>query len=68
MDTYQRVSSKLKLGTFEDEYVACIDSSTTKSQQSAGETDVAAQLKTGEQYEDITCIILSDLLALSNPG
>ncbi|KAF7831163.1 autophagy protein 5 [Senna tora] len=50
LEAYRRVSSKLKLGTFEDEFVAFIDSNSTKSQQSAGETDVAAQMKTGELF------------------
>ncbi|XP_054797068.1 autophagy protein 5 isoform X2 [Prosopis cineraria] len=47
LDAYQRVSSKLKLGTFGDEFVAHIDSNAKKSQQSGGETDVAAQMKIG---------------------
>ncbi|KAI9100018.1 hypothetical protein K1719_024236 [Acacia pycnantha] len=47
LDAFQRVSSKLKLGTFEDEFVAHIDSNAKKLQQSSGETDVAAQMKIG---------------------
>ncbi|XP_028800582.1 autophagy protein 5 [Neltuma alba] len=47
LDAYRRVSFKLKLGTFEDEFVAHSDSNAKKSQQSAGETDVAAQMKIG---------------------
>ena len=66
LEAYQRVSSKLKLGTFEDEFVRHIDSNTKKSQQSAGETDVAAQMKIGEQHGDATSyMILNDMLALS---
>ncbi|XP_061347820.1 autophagy protein 5 [Gastrolobium bilobum] len=47
LESYRRVSSKLKLGTFEDEYTENINSVSTKSQQSTGDTDVAGQVKTG---------------------
>ncbi|KAK7276179.1 hypothetical protein RIF29_17314 [Crotalaria pallida] len=47
LDSYRRVSSKLKLGTFEDEYMENINSVSTKSQQSTEETESAGQVKTG---------------------
>ncbi|XWS46465.1 hypothetical protein CRYUN_Cryun14cG0069400 [Craigia yunnanensis] len=45
-EAYQRVSSKLKLATVEDEYTSFCSS---KSQQGYGETDLAGQVKTGLQ-------------------
>ncbi|KAE9596114.1 hypothetical protein Lalb_Chr17g0345871 [Lupinus albus] len=47
LESYRRVSSKLKLGTFEDEYAENINPVSTKSQQSTEETEVTGQLKTG---------------------
>ncbi|KAI4299660.1 hypothetical protein L6164_033096 [Bauhinia variegata] len=47
LESYQRVSSKLKLGSFEDEYMGNINSSPEKSQQNTGETDAPAQVKIG---------------------
>ncbi|CAL0315693.1 unnamed protein product [Lupinus luteus] len=47
LESYRRVSSKLKLGTFEDEYAENINPVSTKSQQSTEETEVAGQVKTG---------------------
>ncbi|OIW04429.1 hypothetical protein TanjilG_32621 [Lupinus angustifolius] len=47
LESYRQVSSKLKLGTFEDEYGENIGPVSTKSQQSTEETEVAGQLKTG---------------------
>ncbi|XP_022759389.1 autophagy protein 5 isoform X4 [Durio zibethinus] len=44
LETYQRVSSKLKLATVEDEHTSLCSS---KSQQGFGETDLAGQVKTG---------------------
>ncbi|KAK9041257.1 hypothetical protein V6N11_016366 [Hibiscus sabdariffa] len=44
LEAYQRVSSKLKLATFDDEYRTLCSQ---KSQQSFGETDLTAQVKTG---------------------
>ncbi|XVF20469.1 hypothetical protein REPUB_Repub12eG0003000 [Reevesia pubescens] len=44
LEAYQRVSSKLKLATVEDEYTNLCSS---KSQQGFGETDLAGQVKTG---------------------
>jgi len=49
-ETYRRVASKLKLGTFEDEYMENVSSVLVKSSQSTGDTDVTGQLKTGKQY------------------
>ncbi|KAL5125282.1 Autophagy protein 5 [Glycine soja] len=46
-ETYRRVASKLKLGTFEDEYMENVSSVLVKSSQSTGDTDVTGQLKTG---------------------
>lgn len=47
LEIYQRVASKLKLGTFEDEYIENGSSVVTKSQQSTGDTDATGQVKTG---------------------
>ncbi|RDX77576.1 Autophagy protein 5 [Mucuna pruriens] len=47
LETYRRVASKLKLGTFEDEYMENVTSVSTKSQQSTGDTDATGQVKTG---------------------
>ncbi|XP_057726453.1 autophagy protein 5 [Arachis stenosperma] len=47
LESYQRVSSKLKLGTFEDEYTENISAVSTASQQNSGEADAAAQVKSG---------------------
>ncbi|KAI4307705.1 hypothetical protein L6164_030863 [Bauhinia variegata] len=47
LESYQRVSSKLKLGNFEDYYMGSFNSSPEKSQQSAGETDMPAEVKIG---------------------
>ncbi|XVF80781.1 hypothetical protein PTKIN_Ptkin15bG0102800 [Pterospermum kingtungense] len=44
LEAYQRVSSKLKIATVEDEYTSFYAS---KSQQGIGETDLAGQVKTG---------------------
>ncbi|KAE8735857.1 Autophagy protein 5 [Hibiscus syriacus] len=44
METYRRVSSKLKLATIDDESRSLCSQ---KSQQSLGETDLTAQFKTG---------------------
>lgn len=46
LEAYLRVSSKLKLGTVEDEYTIKMNLS-TKSGQGTGETDMAGQMKTG---------------------
>ncbi|KAG4966516.1 Autophagy protein 5 [Glycine soja] len=47
LETYRRVASKLKLGTFEDEYMENVSSVLIKSPQSPGDTDVTGQVKTG---------------------
>ncbi|CAJ1970896.1 unnamed protein product [Sphenostylis stenocarpa] len=47
LETYRRVASKLKLGTFEDEYTENVSSVLIKSPQSTGDTDVTGQVKTG---------------------
>ncbi|XP_020234125.1 autophagy protein 5 [Cajanus cajan] len=47
LESYQRVASKLKLGTFEDEYAENISSGSIKSPQSTGDMDAAGQVKTG---------------------
>lgn len=57
LESYLRVSSKLKLGTFEDEYTENINSVSAKPQQSTGDTEAAAQVKTCEQYELVFCPI-----------
>lgn len=44
LEAYQRVSSKLKIATVEDEYTSFYSS---KSQQGMGETDLAGQVNTG---------------------
>lgn len=51
LESYRRVASKLKLGTFEDEYTENINSVPTASQQGTGDTDAAGQVKSGEQDE-----------------
>jgi len=51
LESYRRVSSKLKLETYEDDYAENIDSLSTKSQQSTGDAEAAGQVKTSEQYE-----------------
>jgi hypothetical protein len=53
LESYSRVSSKLKLETFEDEYTENIDSASPKSQQSTGDTEAAGQVKTSEQYKHV---------------
>ncbi|KAJ7960036.1 Autophagy protein 5 [Quillaja saponaria] len=47
LEAYLQVSSKLKLETIEDEYTAKVNSSSMKSRQTTGETDVAGQVKAG---------------------
>ncbi|KAL5743602.1 hypothetical protein ACOSQ2_026718 [Xanthoceras sorbifolium] len=47
LEAYQRVSSKLKLGTVEDEYAIKMNLSSVKSQQGTGETEATGQVKTG---------------------
>ncbi|TKY56655.1 Autophagy protein 5 [Spatholobus suberectus] len=47
LETYRRVASKLKLGTFEDENTENVSSVLTKSEQSTGDTDATGQVKTG---------------------
>lgn len=45
LESYRRVSSKLKLETFEDDYAENIDSLSTKSEQSTGDAEAAGQVK-----------------------
>ncbi|KAM7515921.1 hypothetical protein LguiA_005504 [Lonicera macranthoides] len=48
LETYLRVSSKLKLGTFGDDFLVKLNSSSPKSRQSVNETDAATgAVKTG---------------------
>ncbi|KAL2317310.1 hypothetical protein Fmac_031186 [Flemingia macrophylla] len=47
LESYRRVASKLKLGTFDDEYTENTITDSTKSQQSTGDTDAVVQVKTG---------------------
>ncbi|KAK7300630.1 hypothetical protein RJT34_11478 [Clitoria ternatea] len=47
LESYRRVSSKLKLGIFEDEYTENISLALAKSQQNTGDVDAAGQVKTG---------------------
>jgi len=51
LESYRRVSSKLKLETYEDDYAENIDSLSTKSEQSTGDAEAAGQVKPSEQYE-----------------
>lgn len=61
LESYRRVSSKLKLETIEDfvpkketiedEHTENIDSVSNKSEQSTGDAEAAGQVKTSEQYE-----------------
>nr|AFK43433.1 unknown [Lotus japonicus] len=46
LESYRRVSSKLKLGTFEDKHTENINSVLPKS-ESTGDTDAAGQVKSG---------------------
>lgn len=60
------MSSKLKLGTFEDEHTENTNSASTKSQESTGDIDATGQVKTSEQYElvflaDLACYFFSCL-------
>lgn len=49
LETYLRVSSKLKLGTFGDDFSVKLNSSSPKSRQSVNETDAATgAVKTGK--------------------
>ncbi|WCJ25125.1 Autophagy protein 5 [Euphorbia peplus] len=48
MEAYVRASSKLKLGTIEDEFAEEKDRSSQKPKKDSGEADMAAQIKTGK--------------------
>ncbi|MED6113464.1 autophagy protein 5 [Stylosanthes scabra] len=47
LESYQRVSSKLKLVTLEDEYTENVNAVPTASQENSGEADAPAQVKSG---------------------
>lgn len=69
LEAYQRVSSKLKFATVEDDYTGLCSS---KSQQGFGETDLAVQVKTGrvpvrlyvwsvsEDFDDLEDLLQAD--------
>ncbi|CAL5189929.1 unnamed protein product [Lathyrus oleraceus] len=46
LESFRRVSSKLKLETFDEQYTENIDSVSTKSEQTTGDAEAAGQVKT----------------------
>ncbi|XP_065850538.1 autophagy protein 5 [Euphorbia lathyris] len=48
MEAYVRASSKLRLGTIEDEFALETDTSSQKRRKNFGEADMAGQIKTGK--------------------
>ncbi|XP_058748075.1 autophagy protein 5 [Vicia villosa] len=46
LESYRRVSSKLKLETFDEQYTENIDSVSTKSEQTTGDAEAVGQVKT----------------------
>lgn len=51
LESFRRVSSKLKLETFDEQYTENIDSVSTKSEQTTGDAEAAGQVKTSEKYQ-----------------
>lgn len=47
MEAYVRASSKLKLGTIEDEFALETYASSRKPRKHSGEADMAGEIKTG---------------------
>lgn len=64
LESYRRVSSKLKLETFDEQYTENIDSVSTKSEQTTGDAEAAGQVKTSEKYQ---LVFLSQFGVLFSP-